>query len=120
MASESAATILCTAKQTRFHIEAPNYREVCLCPQSPQPPIHRLMRPRAQLDIQGLSITVTSSDKPAGRKSKARSAQGVEILSEASLRLKQGQRYALVGRNGTGKSSRWEQGVRGAFERPLG
>lgn len=28
MASESVATILCTAKQTRFHIESPNYREV--------------------------------------------------------------------------------------------
>ncbi|KAM4056946.1 ABC transporter [Hirsutella rhossiliensis] len=88
MTSESAATILCTAKQTRFHIDAPNYRE---------------------LDIEGLCITVTSADKAAapakGTKSKARSSQGIEILSGASLRLKQGQRYALVGRNGTGKST---------------
>lgn len=28
MAAESVATILCTAKQTRFHIDSPNYREV--------------------------------------------------------------------------------------------
>lgn len=28
MASESVATILCTSKQTRFHIDAANYREV--------------------------------------------------------------------------------------------
>ncbi|GAB0146406.1 hypothetical protein EsHS_00006808 [Epichloe bromicola] len=28
MSSESAATILCTAKQTRFHVDAPNYREL--------------------------------------------------------------------------------------------
>lgn len=59
-----------------------------------------------QLDISGLFITVTSGDKPSGRgKSKARS-DGVEILSNAKLRLKEGQRYALVGRNGTGKSSK--------------
>ncbi|GJN66790.1 hypothetical protein PCL_04329 [Purpureocillium lilacinum] len=88
MAAESVATILCTAKQTRFHIDSPNYRE---------------------LDIDGLGITVTSSEKggaasTAKGKSKAR-AEGIEILSGAKLRLKEGQRYALVGRNGTGKST---------------
>ncbi|PHH91646.1 hypothetical protein CDD83_10863 [Cordyceps sp. RAO-2017] len=83
MASESAATILCTAKQTRFHIGSPNFRE---------------------LDIDGLSITVASGDASAKGKAKARS-QATEILSGAKLRLKQGQRYALVGRNGTGKST---------------
>ncbi|KJZ79827.1 hypothetical protein HIM_00541 [Hirsutella minnesotensis 3608] len=86
IASESVATILCTSKQTRFHIESPNYRE---------------------LDIDGLSITVTSGDKaatPAKAKAKGRS-QGVEILSGARLQLKEGRRYALVGRNGTGKST---------------
>jgi len=62
-----------------------------------------------QLDIDGLGITVTSSEKggaasTAKGKSKAR-AEGIEILSGAKLRLKEGQRYALVGRNGTGKSS---------------
>jgi hypothetical protein len=30
MAAESVATILCTAKQTRFNIDSTNYREVRL------------------------------------------------------------------------------------------
>jgi ABC-type multidrug transport system ATPase subunit len=59
-----------------------------------------------KLDIDGVNITVTSGDKPAGKgKAKAKS-DGVEILTGAKLRLKEGQRYALVGRNGTGKSSK--------------
>ncbi|KAH6895558.1 P-loop containing nucleoside triphosphate hydrolase protein [Thelonectria olida] len=91
-ASESVATILCTSKQTRFHIESPNYRE---------------------LELDGVSITVTSGANAAGTgtppktakaKSKAKS-EGVEILSGAKLKLKEGQRYALIGRNGTGKST---------------
>ncbi|KAM0350074.1 hypothetical protein ACHAPU_003237 [Fusarium lateritium] len=81
-ASESVATILCNSKQTRFQIT--NHRE---------------------LDIDGVNITVTSGDKPVGKgKAKAKS-DGVEILAGAKLRLKEGQRYALVGRNGTGKST---------------
>ncbi|EHK43218.1 uncharacterized protein TrAtP1_001575 [Trichoderma atroviride] len=90
MAAESVATILCTAKQTRFNIDSTNYRE---------------------LDIDGLNIIVTSAekvDKPekAAGKSKGKSkSDGLEILSNAKLRLKEGQRYALVGRNGTGKST---------------
>ncbi|PON29440.1 hypothetical protein TGAM01_v201689 [Trichoderma gamsii] len=90
MAAESVATILCTAKQTRFNIDSTNYRE---------------------LDIDGLNIVVTSgekADKPekAAGKSKGKSkSDGLEILSNAKLRLKEGQRYALVGRNGTGKST---------------
>ncbi|KAM0220188.1 hypothetical protein ACHAQI_000646 [Fusarium lateritium] len=81
-ASESVATILCNSKQTRFQIT--NNRE---------------------LDIDGVNITVTSGDKPTGKgKAKAKS-DGVEILTGAKLRLKEGQRYALVGRNGTGKST---------------
>ncbi|PNP45814.1 hypothetical protein TGAMA5MH_02554 [Trichoderma gamsii] len=90
MAAESVATILCTAKQTRFNIDSTNYRE---------------------LDIDGLNIVVTSgekADKPekAAGKSKGKlKSDGLEILSNAKLRLKEGQRYALVGRNGTGKSS---------------
>ncbi|KAM0458255.1 hypothetical protein ACHAO4_002982 [Trichoderma viride] len=90
MAAESVATILCTAKQTRFNIDSTNYRE---------------------LDIDGLNIVVTSgekADKPekAAGKSKGKSkSDGLEILSNAKLRLKEGQRYALIGRNGTGKST---------------
>ncbi|KAH6996314.1 ABC transporter [Ilyonectria sp. MPI-CAGE-AT-0026] len=88
IADESVATILCTSKQTRFHIESPNYRE---------------------LEIEGISITVTSGGKASGKstaKSKGKAkAEGIEILTNAKLRLKEGQRYALVGRNGTGKST---------------
>jgi ABC-type polysaccharide/polyol phosphate transport system ATPase subunit len=65
-----------------------------------------------KLDIEGLHITVTSgpsqnSSNAGARKAakgKARS-EGTEILNNATLRLKPGQRYALVGRNGSGKSS---------------
>jgi ABC-type multidrug transport system fused ATPase/permease subunit len=100
MSSESVQTILCTSKQTRFHIESPNYRE---------------------LDIEGVNIAITSASPNPGEdgdkssssgkgkvvaKGKGKSkAEGIEILSNAKLRLKEGQRYALVGRNGTGKSS---------------
>ncbi|RDW61616.1 ABC transporter-like protein [Coleophoma crateriformis] len=81
---ESAATILVSCKQTRFHIESPNYQE---------------------LDIEGLNITVTSGGK-SGAKAKGKSkAEGLEILSSATLRLKAGTCYALIGRNGTGKST---------------
>ncbi|PQE17962.1 ABC transporter protein [Rutstroemia sp. NJR-2017a WRK4] len=81
---ESATTILCSCKQTRFHIENPVYQE---------------------LDIEGLNITVTSSGKSAVKpKGKAR-AEGLEILSNASLKLKAGICYALIGRNGAGKST---------------
>ncbi|OJJ77016.1 hypothetical protein ASPBRDRAFT_50004 [Aspergillus brasiliensis CBS 101740] len=82
---EPATTIQCTSQQTRFHIESPNYRE---------------------LDIKGLQILVTSAEKPTTKgKTKARSKDGIEILSNANLVLKEGRRYALVGRNGTGKST---------------
>lgn len=90
MAAESVATILCTAKQTRFNIDSSNYRE---------------------LDIDGLNIVVTSGEKASkseksSSKSKGKAkSDGLEILSNAKLRLKEGQRYALVGRNGTGKST---------------
>ncbi|RFU74830.1 hypothetical protein TARUN_7399 [Trichoderma arundinaceum] len=90
MAAESVATILCTAKQTRFNIDSTSYRE---------------------LDVDGLTIVVTSGEKAekpekAAGKSKGKSkSEGLEILTNAKLRLKEGQRYALVGRNGTGKST---------------
>lgn len=87
IAAESVSTILVSCKQTRFHIESPNYRE---------------------LDIEGLNITVTSSarDKPKGKGKGKAAAEGTEILNNAKLRLKAGSRYALVGRNGSGKSSK--------------
>ncbi|KAA8576016.1 hypothetical protein EYC84_006179 [Monilinia fructicola] len=85
---ESATAILCSCKQTRFHIENPVYQE---------------------LDIEGLNITVTStssSSARSGAKPKGKSrAEGLEILSNASLKLKAGICYALIGRNGTGKST---------------
>ncbi|EJT74698.1 hypothetical protein GGTG_08536 [Gaeumannomyces tritici R3-111a-1] len=92
MASESVATIQVSCKQTRFHIEAsPNYRE---------------------LDIEGLNITVAAPPSQAGTaattakgKAKKTKGEGLELLSNAKLRLKAGQRYALVGRNGSGKST---------------
>ncbi|KAG6365751.1 hypothetical protein INS49_007362 [Diaporthe citri] len=84
IASESVATILCTSKQTRFDIQTPSYRE---------------------LDIDGLDITVTSGGK-AGAKGKLKArTEGTEILADAKLRLKAGQRCALVGKNGLGKST---------------
>lgn len=49
----------------------------------------------------------TTGDKKVSSvraKSKAKGA-GLEILTDAKLRLKAGQRYALVGRNGSGKST---------------
>lgn len=63
--------------------------------------------PVSQLDIEGLNITVTSAGK-AGVKAKGKArAEGLEILSNATLKLKAGVCYALVGRNGTGKSSKF-------------
>ncbi|KAG9247402.1 P-loop containing nucleoside triphosphate hydrolase protein [Calycina marina] len=82
---ESGSAILVSTKQTRFHIENPVYQE---------------------LDIEGLNITITSAPKPglSKLKSKARS-EGLELLVNANLKLKAGVHYALVGRNGTGKST---------------
>ncbi|TVY80527.1 Protein GCN20 [Lachnellula suecica] len=82
--NEAATTIICSSKQTRFDIKNPVYQE---------------------LDIEGLNITVTSAAKPDVKaKGKAR-AEGLEILTNASLKLKGGVHYALIGRNGTGKST---------------
>lgn len=108
MSSEAVATIVCTCKQTRFDIGSPNYRDVSL----PIHPLSRYLRGAdwhvpAQLDIEGLNITVTSKAGPAAKgKTKKSRGEGTEILNNAKLRLKASQRYALVGRNGTGKSSR--------------
>ncbi|KAI1124161.1 ABC transporter [Nemania abortiva] len=80
---EPTATIACTCKQTRFDIGKPNYRE---------------------LGIEGLNITVFSGVNSPFKAKKSKS-HGVEILHNAKLQLKAGQRYALLGRNGTGKST---------------
>jgi ABC-type glutathione transport system ATPase component len=69
----------------------------------------------AQLDIEGLNITVTSGAKSGVKaKGKAR-AEGLEILANASLKLKGGVHYALIGRNGTGKSSEYSRPYRVAL-----
>ncbi|CAG8951458.1 hypothetical protein HYFRA_00007374 [Hymenoscyphus fraxineus] len=82
---ESETAILCSSKQTRFDIKNPVYRE---------------------LDIEGLNITVTSAPAKTATKPKGKArAEGLEILSNASLKLKAGVHYALIGRNGTGKST---------------
>ena len=64
----------------------------------------------SQLDVEGLNIAVSAGPPPAGAtKAKGKAASrntSLEILSDATLRLKAGQRYALIGRNGTGKSSK--------------
>jgi ATPase subunit of ABC transporter with duplicated ATPase domains len=51
-----------------------------------------------------LNIAVTSGGTGIKPKGKAR-AEGLEILVNAGLKLKAGVHYALIGRNGTGKSS---------------
>jgi ATPase subunit of ABC transporter with duplicated ATPase domains len=76
--SPQELSLIATCKQTRFDIKSPNYRE---------------------LDIEGLTITLTSPS------AKSKRTGGIEILSDAQLRLKAGQRYALIGRNGSGKST---------------
>jgi ABC-type dipeptide/oligopeptide/nickel transport system ATPase subunit len=59
-----------------------------------------------KLDIEGLNITVTSGAGKAAAKPKGKArAEGLEILANANLKLKAGVHYALIGRNGTGKSS---------------
>lgn len=55
-----------------------------------------------------------------GTRAKARASHSVEILSGATLRLKQGRRYALAGRNGTGNSSEWTRARARAFNADLG
>jgi ABC-type polysaccharide/polyol phosphate transport system ATPase subunit len=58
-----------------------------------------------KLDIEGLNITVTSGGKSGVKPKGKQRAEGLEILGNASLKLKAGIHYALIGRNGTGKSS---------------
>ncbi|KAI9768077.1 MAG: hypothetical protein M1840_005111 [Geoglossum simile] len=60
------------------------------------------------IDIRGLNVRVTSSagEDISDRKGKAKArAEEVEILVDAELKLKAGECYGLVGRNGSGKST---------------
>ncbi|KAJ5704203.1 hypothetical protein N7493_011341 [Penicillium malachiteum] len=88
----SAPTILATCKQTRFHLLDDN--------------------PTPEIDVEGLSITVTSAAPEAVDDSKLKAkgkgkakAAGRELISDGHLRLKGGTHYGLLGRNGTGKST---------------
>ena len=65
----------------------------------------------------GLNIIIPpeGTDVSDGTKSKLKAktrTEGVEILAAADLRLKAGRHYALLGRNGSGKSSAAPNGER--------
>jgi ABC-type polysaccharide/polyol phosphate transport system ATPase subunit len=68
----------------------------------------------SQIDVEGLTIAVaaareTTSDDSSRLKSKWKSKakpDTKELISDAHLRLKGGVHYGLIGRNGTGKSSK--------------
>ncbi|KAM5475398.1 hypothetical protein MauCBS54593_001086 [Microsporum audouinii] len=88
--------ILATCKQTRFHLAEG--------------------KGSGEIDIQGLNLLVASrpsqgqdAESSGAGKVKARKKEkaglGLEILTSATLRLKAGVHYGLVGRNGTGKST---------------
>lgn len=112
MAGESVATIQVAAKQTRFKIQKPDYREVSVSSVYSCYGIQTIERLKLiynwQLDVQDLDMRIISSEKTAKGKTKIKSkgeSAGHEILAGANLKLKGGQRYALLGRNGSGKSS---------------
>ncbi|KAJ3497305.1 hypothetical protein NLG97_g2009 [Lecanicillium saksenae] len=81
----------CTSRQTRFHHEATNRREICI------DGIHIAFN--GQIQHEGASEKAKLPSKARGR------APGTEILKDAELRLQEGLQYNLVGRNGTGKST---------------
>ena len=68
-----------------------------------------------KLDIEGLNITVTSGGKSGVKPKGKQRAEGLETLGNASLKLKAGVHYALIGRNGTGKSSQCVPMLRSIF-----
>ncbi len=62
-----------------------------------------------QINIDGVSISFSGVVQGVSAPSKKRSkpsaaANGVCLLDDADLKLKEGKQYNLVGRNGTGKS----------------
>ncbi|KAK2846427.1 hypothetical protein FQN49_005732 [Arthroderma sp. PD_2] len=97
--------ILAACKQTRFHLHEG--------------------KGSGEVDIQGLDILIASrssqgqdAESSGTGKAKARkkdkSGLELEILTGATLRLKAGVHYGLVGRNGTGKSNRLIPGLPGS------
>lgn len=67
-----------------------------------------------KLDIDGIYVTIIpegetgeTSAPPTKTKASKGKPKEVELLANAQLRLKEGTRYALFGRNGTGKSSKY-------------
>jgi ATPase subunit of ABC transporter with duplicated ATPase domains len=85
-------TILVRRQQTRFHINEDDVSK--------------------EIDIKDLDVSIVTDNLDVidtittARTSKfKKSSQGLEILTGAELRLKTGVHYALVGRNGTGKST---------------
>ena len=107
------SSILATCKQTRFHLlddrptqEVPTPLQTSSLPSWTDSFI-------LQIDVEGLTIAVHSSrDTPEGPskstlKGKSKSKPDTrELISDAHLRLKAGVHYGLIGRNGTGKSSK--------------
>ncbi|KFX92594.1 hypothetical protein V490_05303 [Pseudogymnoascus sp. VKM F-3557] len=83
----SEPVIVATCKQTRFHISDTDKS--------------------TEIDIAGLSLGIA----PSGATGKAKKGKGKaagqekELLVNAELRLKSGIHYALLGRNGSGKST---------------
>lgn len=66
-----------------------------------------------KIDVEGLTIAVSSSrdtpedpSKPKPRGKTKGKPDTRELISDAHLRLKAGVHYGLIGRNGTGKSSK--------------
>lgn len=64
-----------------------------------------------KVDVSGLTISIASStsETPSGSKARGKSkakADGRELISDSHLRLKPGVHYGLLGRNGSGKSSK--------------
>lgn len=60
------------------------------------------------MDIAGLNLAIVPSNSASKTKRTKGKGAGheLELLSNAELRLKTGVHYALLGRNGTGKSSK--------------
>ena len=105
------SAILATRRQTRFHHdETAGSKEVCSSYKKALIVVCFADDENAvQVDVDGLTITVAADVQPTHRKDRKSktTTEGKEILVDAHLRLKYGQRYGLLGRNGTGKSSKF-------------
>ncbi|KIK67559.1 hypothetical protein GYMLUDRAFT_37715 [Collybiopsis luxurians FD-317 M1] len=90
------STILASSQQTRFHIANSTMSSLSGTSSSSK-----------DLDIPDVSISISNSDASDKKKgSKGSVAENEkEILADAHLKLSSGVHYALVGRNGVGKST---------------